>query len=71
MSFDKVSAVDKSHQGDVTCIIFNNGNLFSAGSDGKVKASLEFCGIFVFFFNYSVLVDLGLGFKLQKGTYHP
>jgi hypothetical protein len=37
MSVEKVTADDKKHEGDVTCIVYHDGTLFSAGADGKIK----------------------------------
>lgn len=67
MSIDKVTADDKKHLGDVTCIVYHDGNLFSSGSDGKVKVNYKIIEMFFYIFN-KVLVDLGLGSQLQKGV---
>jgi hypothetical protein len=37
MSVQKVTAEDKKHEGDVTCIFYHEGTLFSSGADGKIK----------------------------------
>lgn len=34
---DKTTSDSDKHSGDVTSIIYQNGNLFSAGGDGKIK----------------------------------
>lgn len=49
MSVAKVTADDKMHQGDVTCIVYHEGTLYSAGADGKIKVILEFFQVFFIF----------------------
>lgn len=34
---EKTTCDADKHSGDVTSIIYQNGNLFSAGGDGKIK----------------------------------
>lgn len=33
----KSATEDTKHEGDVTCVIYQNGNVFSSGADGKIK----------------------------------
>lgn len=38
---DKVTSDDNKHDGDVTSIVCYGNNLYSAGSDGKIKVRAE------------------------------
>lgn len=39
MPVDKTASDDKKHVGDVTSVWYHNGNVYSAGSDAKIKVS--------------------------------
>lgn len=38
---EKSASEDAKHDGDITCVAYQNGYVFTGGADGKIKVILD------------------------------